>query len=94
MNAEIITIGDELLLGQVVDTNSAWMGLQLADIGISVSRRTAIGDSEEAIIAAITEARSRCNLIFLTGGLDPPATILRKTPCASISNAACDAMRK
>lgn len=82
MNAEIITIGDELLLGQVVDTNSAWMGLQLADIGISVSRRTAIGDSEEAIIAAITEARSRCNLIFLTGGLGPTRDdITKNTLC-------------
>ena len=82
MNAEIITIGDELLLGQVIDTNSAWMGLQLADIGISVDRRTAIGDSESAIISAIAEARTRCNLILLTGGLGPTRDdITKKTLC-------------
>lgn len=71
MNAEIITIGDELLLGQVIDTNSAWMGLELADAGISVIRRTAVGDSEEAIITAITEAQNRVDIVLVTGGLGP-----------------------
>lgn len=82
MNAEIITIGDELLLGQVVDTNSAWMGLQLADAGVQVSRRTAIGDDKAAIIRAIEEARLRVSLVFLTGGLGPTRDDITKNTLA------------
>lgn len=82
MNAEIITIGDELLLGQVIDINSAWMGLQLADTGVSVSRRTAVGDDKDEIIRAISEARSRVQLVILTGGLGPTRDdITKKTLC-------------
>lgn len=82
MNAEIITIGDELLLGQVVDTNSAWMGLKLADAGVSIQRRTAVGDDASEIVKAIDEARQRVSLLFLTGGLGPTRDdITKKTLC-------------
>ncbi len=83
MNAEIITIGDELLLGQVVDTNSAWMGLQLADIGISVTRRTAIGDNSNDIVKALDEAKSRVEIILLTGGLGPTRDDITKKTLAN-----------
>lgn len=71
MDVEIITIGDELLIGQVVDTNSAWMGQVLNDYGFRVIRRTAVGDAEEEIISAIDAAKNRAPLVLLTGGLGP-----------------------
>jgi nicotinamide-nucleotide amidase len=71
MEVEIITIGDELLIGQVVDTNSAWMGRALNGGGFRVIRRTAVGDAEEEIISAIDAAKSRVPLVMLTGGLGP-----------------------
>ena len=63
MEAEIITIGDELLIGQTVDTNSAYLGQKLGSIGISISRKTAISDNEKAILQAIAESQSRCNIL-------------------------------
>ncbi|MBK9732862.1 MAG: competence/damage-inducible protein A [Chitinophagaceae bacterium] len=71
MNATIITIGDELLIGQVVDTNSAWMGQELNSIGVYVIRRIAVGDDKKEIIAALNEAREISDLILITGGLGP-----------------------
>src|ERR1041384_1966744 len=69
--AEIITIGDEILIGQVVDTNSAWIGQKLNEIGIRVKQITSVSDDEAHIIAALKEARSRADLIIITGGLGP-----------------------
>lgn len=71
MNATIITIGDELLIGQVIDTNSAWMGQELNKIGVSVIRRIAVGDEKKEIIAALNEARAISELVLITGGLGP-----------------------
>jgi len=67
MQAEIITIGDELLIGQTIDTNSAWMGKELANRGIQVSRKTAISDTKDAIMNAIKESFNRVDLVLLTG---------------------------
>ncbi|UPT66848.1 MAG: competence/damage-inducible protein A [Sphingobacteriales bacterium JAD_PAG50586_3] len=69
--AEIITIGDELLIGQVIDTNSAWMGEQLNSIGIRVKQISSVSDSKEHILAALDEAKSRADIILITGGLGP-----------------------
>ena len=71
MQAEIITIGDEILIGQIVDTNSAWMSKELNAIGISVNRITSISDTKEAIVTSVEEAMSRVDLILMTGGLGP-----------------------
>jgi nicotinamide-nucleotide amidase len=71
MKAEIITIGDELLIGQVVDTNSAWMGEVLNQIGVKVNRITSISDDREEIISTLTEASKRAHLVLITGGLGP-----------------------
>ncbi|MBU6325822.1 MAG: damage-inducible protein CinA, partial [Bacteroidetes bacterium] len=82
MNAEIITVGDELLIGQTVDTNSAWLGTELNRVGIWVSRRTAVGDRADAIRAALDEAFSRVDLVIMTGGLGPTKDdITKKTLC-------------
>ncbi|UKJ05977.1 competence/damage-inducible protein A [Solitalea lacus] len=71
MLAEIITIGDEILIGQVVDTNSAWMGEKLNEIGISVKQITSISDNKHAIIQGLTEACAHADIILITGGLGP-----------------------
>lgn len=71
MFAEIITIGDEILIGQVVDTNSAFIGEELTKIGIEVIRITTISDDRDSILAALDEAGSRARLVIITGGLGP-----------------------
>ena len=71
MLSEIITIGDELLIGQVVNTNSAWLAEALNGIGISVVQITTVSDQRQAIINAIDQAALRADLILMTGGLGP-----------------------
>ncbi|MEO5999823.1 MAG: competence/damage-inducible protein A [Chitinophagaceae bacterium] len=76
--ASIITIGDELLIGQVIDTNSAWMATELNKAGVWVQRRLAIGDKREDIISALTEESKNADLILITGGLGPTADDITK----------------
>ena len=71
MNAEIITIGDELLLGQVIDTNSAWLGQELNKIGLRVHYKSTVSDSREAILDALSAAKKRSQVVIITGGLGP-----------------------
>lgn len=80
ITAELLTIGDELLYGQIVDTNSQWMGAELSNIGIKVIRKTTVGDVEEAIMTAFKEAENRADVILITGGLGPTNDDLTK-PC-------------
>jgi competence/damage-inducible protein CinA-like protein len=68
-SASIITIGDELLIGQVIDTNSAWMAQELNKIGITVSRRIAVGDEWKAIWNVLDQEFEKASVILLTGGL-------------------------
>jgi competence/damage-inducible protein cinA len=82
MNVEIITIGTELLIGQVVDTNSAWMGTQLNLAGFDVTRKATIPDTGTAIKSAITEALGRVSIVLVTGGLGPTKDdITKQTLC-------------
>jgi nicotinamide-nucleotide amidase len=78
INATIITIGDELLIGQVIDTNSAWMAQRLNELGIDVLRRVAVGDSRDAILNALDEELLKCDVLLLTGGLGPTADDITK----------------
>ncbi len=71
MQAEIITIGDELLIGQVIDTNSAWMAGKLNEAGIDLIRITSVGDRREEILSALDEAAKRVKIILITGGIGP-----------------------
>lgn len=74
----IITIGDELLIGQTIDTNSAWMAQELNKVGIWVHRRLAVGDDKEAIWDALDEESSKSNIVLITGGLGPTADDITK----------------
>lgn len=78
LTASIITIGDELLIGQVIDTNSAWMAQQLNLAGITVSRRVAVGDEWNAIWFALDQEMERADIILITGGLGPTADDITK----------------
>ncbi len=82
MTTEIISIGDELLIGQVVNTNASWIAEQLNLAGIEVMRITTIADTGEEILRALDEASSRAEVILLTGGLGPTRDdITKKTLC-------------
>ena len=78
VNASIITIGDELLIGQTIDTNSAFIATELNKIGIWVKRRLAIGDVKEEILEALKLQSKDCQLIIITGGLGPTADDITK----------------
>ena len=78
IQASIITIGDELLIGQVIDTNSAWMAQQLNIAGIHVVRRVAVGDSWDNIWHALDEEIKNADIILITGGLGPTADDITK----------------
>lgn len=78
INASIITIGDELLIGQTIDTNSAWMAQELNKLGIWVRRRVAVGDVRDEIIHALDEESSQAQIILITGGLGPTADDITK----------------
>ncbi len=78
--AELITIGDEILYGQIADTNSRWMSVELDQAGIKVIRKTSVGDQEEEILIAFAEAEKRADIILITGGLGPTSDDLTK-PC-------------
>lgn len=80
INAELLTIGDEILFGQIVDTNAQWMSIALDQVGIRVIRKTTVGDTEAEILSALAEAERRADIILITGGLGPTSDDLTK-PC-------------
>ena len=70
-SAEVLAIGTEVLLGDLVDTNTAWLSARLAALGVSVYRHVTVGDNKQRIVAALLEASSRADLVITTGGLGP-----------------------
>lgn len=83
---EIITIGDELLLGQTIDTNAAFISVNLAAAGLRVTRRTTVGDDAHAITAAVSEALARSGIVVTTGGLGPTRDDFTKPVIAKLYN--------
>lgn len=69
--AEVITIGDEILFGQITDTNTQYISQKLTEIGIKTVRKSSVGDTEQAILQILSEASQRANIIIMTGGLGP-----------------------
>ena len=86
MKAEIITIGDEILIGQIVDTNSAYISKALNKIGIAVYQITSIQDSRDHILEAFAVAQSRVDLVIITGGLGPTKDDITKHTLAHYFN--------
>jgi competence/damage-inducible protein CinA-like protein len=81
---ELITIGDELLLGFTIDTNGAFIARKLAEQGIAVARRTAVGDTMDAIVAAVKESLDRTGAVITTGGLGPTSDDLSRDAVAQV----------
>ncbi len=88
MNIEIISIGDELLIGQTINTNAAWMGQELNNIGMDISQVSVIPDTGEAIIRALDDALKRVDVVLITGGLGPTKDDITKTTLAHYFNTA------
>ncbi|MGV3684964.1 MAG: competence/damage-inducible protein A [Daejeonella sp.] len=86
MLAELITIGDEILIGQIVDTNSAWMAQQLNLAGIAVKQISSVSDERQHILNALKEASERADIILITGGLGPTKDDVTKTTLAEYFN--------
>lgn len=86
MKAEIITIGDEILIGQIVDTNSQFIGQQLNKIGVSVYQITSIQDDQQHILNALQEAQERVDIVIITGGLGPTKDDITKKTIAKFFN--------
>jgi nicotinamide-nucleotide amidase len=84
--AELLTIGDEILYGQIVDTNSQWMSVELDKVGIKVIRKTTVGDQEDEILTAFAEAEKRADIVLITGGLGPTSDDLTKPLLARYFN--------
>ncbi|MES2265717.1 MAG: competence/damage-inducible protein A [Bacteroidota bacterium] len=82
MLAEIITIGDEILIGQIVDTNSAWMAQKLNEEGIRVKQISSVSDDKQHILKALAEAAQRADIILITGGLGPTKDDITKLTIA------------
>lgn len=86
VNAEIISIGDELLNGQTINTNASWLGVELANAGINPKYVTTIGDNKEDILHALNTALSRTQIILITGGLGPTKDDITKHTLAEYFN--------
>lgn len=90
MNCEVVAIGTELLLGQVVDTNSAWIGEQLALAGIDCHLQTKVGDNQVRIVTAIRQALARSDAVICCGGLGPTQDDITRESIAEVLNVALD----
>ena len=84
MHIEVVTIGDELLLGYTIDTNAAHLARTLAAEGVEISRRTTVGDAADAIAAAVREGLDRAGAVITTGGLGPTSDDLTKPSIAAL----------
>ncbi len=82
MKVQVITIGDEILIGQIIDTNSAWMGAQLNDAGFDIQNITTVSDEEQAIKDALDQAFRQFDIVLMTGGLGPTKDDITKKTLA------------
>jgi nicotinamide-nucleotide amidase len=87
MRCEIISVGTELLLGQIVNTNAAWIGQRLADVGWDCLRHTAVGDNQGRIADTIREALARADAVIVTGGLGPTQDDVTREAVAAVAGA-------
>jgi len=84
-SAEIVTVGTEMLLGDLVDTNTAWLSARLAALGVGIYRHTTVGDNRERIADVLREAASRSDLVVTTGGLGPTSDDLTNECLAAVT---------
>ena len=85
MNAEIVSIGSELLLGQIVDTNASWMAQRLADLGVNLYYKTTVGDNPERMAEVLNQALDRADIVITGGGLGPTQDDLTREIVAQVT---------
>lgn len=85
MRAELVAVGSELLLGEAVDTNSAWISARLAEVGVDVFRHTTVGDNFERMLAVLREGCERADVVVVTGGLGPTHDDLTRVVVAKLA---------
>ncbi len=85
-NAEIVTIGSELLLGQIVDTNSAWMAQRLSDHGVNLFYKTIVGDNPGRMQESLARALDRSDVVITSGGLGPTQDDLTRETVAEVTD--------
>jgi nicotinamide-nucleotide amidase len=85
VRAEIVAIGTELLLGEIVNGNAAWLGAELAQIGVDVERTVAVGDNIGRIVSTLREAAGRADIVIATGGLGPTQDDLTREALAELA---------
>ena len=83
MTAEIISVGTELLLGNILNTNAQYLSRELADLGITVQRQSTVGDNHQRLAEWVQSAKDRCDLLVFTGGLGPTDDDLTKETVAA-----------
>ncbi|NBA84290.1 competence/damage-inducible protein A [Emticicia sp. CRIBPO] len=86
INAEVITIGDEILFGQITDTNTQWISAEIDKIGIKTVRKSSVGDTREDIVNVLNESLKRADVVFFTGGLGPTKDDITKHTLAAYFN--------
>ena len=86
MNAEIVAIGSELLLGQIVDSNSAWISSRLAENGINIFYKTIVGDNPSRMEQIISESFKRADIVITCGGIGPTKDDLTREVVAKVAN--------
>jgi nicotinamide-nucleotide amidase len=86
MNAIVLSIGDELVLGQTLDTNSQWLSRELAQVGCAVSAHVTVGDHQRAIENVIRESADKCDFLIITGGIGPTPDDLTRQALAAVMN--------
>src|SRR5919112_3956032 len=84
MKAIILSVGDELVLGQTVDTNSAWISQQLASVGCAVAAHLTVPDDQPAIEQAMLESVGRCDVLIISGGIGPTEDDLTRQALAAV----------
>src|SRR4051812_29218361 len=84
MRCEVLAVGTELLLGQIVDTNSAWIGEQLADAGIDCLYQAKVGDNLDRIVTALQDALARADAVIVSGGLGPTQDDVTREALAAV----------
>ena len=94
MICEVVAVGTELLLGQIVDTNSSWIGEQLALAGIDCLRQQKVGDNRPRIVAALREALDRSDAVLVCGGLGPTQDDITREAIAEVLGVGARARRR
>ena len=84
--AEIVTTGTEILLGDIVDTNAAWIAQQLREAGVNLYYKTTVGDNEPRVRGVIEQSMQRCDAIVVTGGLGPTVDDITRQAIANATN--------